>query len=1020
MIGFARAILLVAAYYVAGRCALHLAVPPAYATAVWPAAGIALAAVLWWGRAAVPSVWLGAFLANLGPRLDVSSGAALGNSVVLAAALASGAGLAAIAGASLIKRWIRWPTALETQRDVLAVITLGGPIACTISATVGVGSMVLAGAVAWGDAPFSWLTWWVGDTIGVLVFAPLVVLEAARPRWRRRLTVGVPLLVGFVIVTTVFVIISGWEARRQRDAFRRHSVVVVNAIEMRLHAYEEVLVSLSSFFAASTLVTREEFQVYAEPLLTRHPEIRALGWSQIVEDAHRSEFEAALRAEGFERGILVQLAPHQLGPAPPRGEYAPILYLEPLARHATSVGFDLASSRLHRHGLVSSGLTGTPTATVGLDLLQEAGTATDVLLLMPMRHERSIRGYVIATLQIASIVAAVTAPPQVDDVELAIVDTDAPSALLYGARTPGEPWWVGEIHFGARRWQIECRPAVGAAAVTRTWAAWTVLAVGLVLVGLLSAFALVTTGHAARVEREAFHAAQAEEQYRNLYEYTPDLHATLSPSRGEILACNQRFADALGYSKSELIGRAAHEFHDPSSVPMLDAALWVFRTMGELTDTTVFLRRGDGTSLATSLRISAVRDDLGRTTHGLAVWRDIESRRDAEHTQEVLLELSELANRSINAEDLQLKVATRIGQQLGVARCVFLEIDAERGLVRIQNGFHGALPPPARTTLRLRRFSVEARAHMASGRTVIVHNAETDLRTADRFASVYRPLGMISYIGVPLFRDQTWRGTLMVTHSAPHHWREGEISLIHTVAEKTWLWIEHLRSGELRAQNEGLERLVEERTRHLNAAIREREVLLKEVHHRVKNNLQVISSLLGLQALHITDPQARSEFEESRARVYAIALVHEHLYQTQDLANVAFDGYVRTLTTNLLAAYDGSARGITVVIEPGGASLPVTTAIPCALIISELVTNALKHAFTGRSSGVVTVSMKLDPDGVGTLTVSDDGVGMPADLDPRAHHSLGLELVFAFAEQLQAQVSIRREPGMSFQFVFAR
>ena len=201
-------------------------------------------------------------------------------------------------------------------------------------------------------------------------------------------------------------------------------------------------------------------------------------------------------------------------------------------------------------------------------------------------------------------------------------------------------------------------------------------------------------------------------------------------------------------------------------------------------------------------------------------------------------------------------------------------------------------------------------------------------------------------------------------------------------------------------------------------SLREKEVLLKEIHHRVKNNLQVISSLLKLQAMNVSDAKARDVFAQSRSRVHSIALVHEKLYQSKNLSHVDFDDYVHVLVESLFHAHEAVERGILPVIHVDEMKLAVDAAVPCGLIINELVTNALTHGFPDGKTGSVQVALRrIGPDRI-ELQVTDDGVGLPADVDPRRAASLGLDLVFTFAEQLDAEVEVRRDLGTAFCFRF--
>jgi PAS domain S-box-containing protein len=202
----------------------------------------------------------------------------------------------------------------------------------------------------------------------------------------------------------------------------------------------------------------------------------------------------------------------------------------------------------------------------------------------------------------------------------------------------------------------------------------------------------------------------------------------------------------------------------------------------------------------------------------------------------------------------------------------------------------------------------------------------------------------------------------------------------------------------------------------LRRAVDEKEVLLKEVHHRVKNNLQIISSLLSLQADALNDPRDHALFKESEGRVRSMALIHERLYKSADLARVDFRDYVDSLVTSLFLSYQ--RPGVTPVLEVCEVHLPLDTAIPCGLIINELVSNALKHAFPGNRSGRVTVGMREMGDGVLQLDIRDDGIGLHEDIDPDTSKTLGLNLVSILTRQLQGTLNVERNGGTCFSISF--
>ena len=200
----------------------------------------------------------------------------------------------------------------------------------------------------------------------------------------------------------------------------------------------------------------------------------------------------------------------------------------------------------------------------------------------------------------------------------------------------------------------------------------------------------------------------------------------------------------------------------------------------------------------------------------------------------------------------------------------------------------------------------------------------------------------------------------------------------------------------------------------LRTSLAEKEVLLREIHHRVKNNLQIVSSMLSLQIDQLHDSVARERFKESQARVRSIALFHEKLYQSRDLARVDIGDYLRGLVSGLVAAYGISPGDITSSVEADDVPLGVDAAIACGLIVNELVSNSLKHAFPNNRSGRVRVAIHDEGSRV-RLVVEDDGVGFPESLDFRHCSSLGLKLVCIFAEQIGG--TIDREPTRGTRFV---
>ena len=206
--------------------------------------------------------------------------------------------------------------------------------------------------------------------------------------------------------------------------------------------------------------------------------------------------------------------------------------------------------------------------------------------------------------------------------------------------------------------------------------------------------------------------------------------------------------------------------------------------------------------------------------------------------------------------------------------------------------------------------------------------------------------------------------------------------------------------------------------RQLTSSLVEKGVLLKEIHHRVKNNMQLISSLLSLQSGYITDEATLLAMRESQGRIKAMALVYEKLYGTEDLAMVDFHGYAESLVYGLFGSNGADTAKITPRLEIDKLPMDVDTAVSCGLMINELVSNALKHAFASQEGGEILVELGQETSGNLVLKVEDTGVGFPAELDFRETETLGLQLVGMLVEQLEGEIELENSNGARFQIIF--
>lgn len=514
-----QTLLVALAYLVTARLALLLAIPPGYATPVWPAAGLALVAVLHWGPWMAVGVALGSTVANVHWASDPVG------SAVVAAAIGTGAGLQAWVGGALVRRQVGYPHALDSGRPVALFQLLGGPVACVVSATCGVATLWSAGAMPAAEVPYNWATWWTGDTIGVVLVAPLLLIAVGEPRglWRSRgATVGLPIVAALAAAAGAFAVANTLERQTLRQRFEALCTPLAGELHAVVRSHGEVVEAVGALFAASA-VDREAFSRFGERALQRQPALGVLEWVPLVPASERAAFEAATARATDSPGFRIteRRADGALVPAGPRATYLPVDYLAPAHANRAASGFDLGSDPTRRAALEHAGRTGTSTVTGPLTLVQDRGAQTSVLLISPVYtgglipptealRARSLRGFGVGVLRMGDVLAAALPSSRHPDIVVAIHDADPVSGhhLLASEVEDAIPEPVAglephrvEFDVGGRTWVLTFRATPELAARWRAWGSWAILAMALLVTAVLGAFLLVLTGRTERVER---------------------------------------------------------------------------------------------------------------------------------------------------------------------------------------------------------------------------------------------------------------------------------------------------------------------------------------------------------------------------------------------------------------------------------------------------------------------------------------------------------------------------------------
>jgi len=266
-------------YFIFGLLGLELAVPPSQAGAIWPPAGIALASMLLYG----PTIWPGIFIGNF-----CISAWAFGfevHSLPVFIATGTGGTLFAYTGSLLIKKFSSYPSDLIFDKDIVLFLLLGGPVSCLISATIGITAMYFGGILLPADIPLNWLSWWVGDTIGVLIFTPimLTIFTKGSLLWkRRRLSFSLPLIASFIFVVFFFFHVLNLEAKRHEQLLNDNSLAVAQKLKNNIQQHNRFIRSIYNFYKSSQLVDKYEFKTFTQPLLDDLSEIKCIKFLEYI------------------------------------------------------------------------------------------------------------------------------------------------------------------------------------------------------------------------------------------------------------------------------------------------------------------------------------------------------------------------------------------------------------------------------------------------------------------------------------------------------------------------------------------------------------------------------------------------------------------------------------------------------------------------------------------------------------------------------------------------------------------
>lgn len=649
------ALLTALAYTAVGLLAVQLAIPPGYATPVYPSAGIALAAALVFGRPALAGAALGAFAVNAtlvvlrapnGPE-GLAAGLAVGVVVGVAAAVQ------AALGTYLVRRHVAQPLTLGEPRDLWRFALLGGVLACIVSPTLSTAALWASGIVAPSLAASTWVTWWTGDTLGVLVGAPIALALVGRPRseWAPRMRlVALPMLVALALLgLAAHWVIQGY-LDRVRTAFERDAWGLAERLDAELRRAQDVLLALHGALDARPPPQPAEFRRLVAPWLAQQDFVVALGYSERVARAELPAFEARVAAEGPVAGYRVFDRSDDAA-TPSRYEVVAIRHIEPLAPNRAALGVNALSIHAARRAIERAAATGEVAATGGFRLTQSPGDETGIVLYRALydgdprddgARRAALRGVVFVTLRLDAMVAALLrdAPSYLHG---CLLDADPGAERPRLAGPPGcdeapprALAFARQRAIGPRvlRWRVESGfeevPGVGAGG------GWAFSVVGLGATGLLGALLLLVSGRQRRIEaavdertadlrRTGRALRDSEEQLRNIVDHVP-IGVLYADADGTLREVNPALRAMTGLAAGAPLPRL-HELVTPADRGAVDSLLARVRAdAGGPVGARLLLQRAADGPLPVQLAISALRDAEGQARRLVGVAENVDER----------------------------------------------------------------------------------------------------------------------------------------------------------------------------------------------------------------------------------------------------------------------------------------------------------------------------------------------------------------------------------------------------------
>jgi diguanylate cyclase (GGDEF)-like protein len=513
---FGLNLLCATAYFLGAYVGGLFALPPEGVSPIWPAAGIALATLLLCGKQVLPGLFLGALLAQTASFFDGTSTENLINSFIVGTVVSLAACFQAVFSAWLINRFVGQKDLLIKDAHIIRFLLLAGPFGCIVTASFGTAILSYTKAITLNDCLSNWMTWWIGDTMGVVIFTPLLFIFFGKPRevWRsRRNYVAYPLLMLLALVVVIFYYTKQQEELRLKVIFNRQTSLLENELKHELNSHTAVTQELKSFFDSSQVVTREEFHQFSKTILAQHESIQALEWIPRIFHQQRASFE---QLDKQLISINELAANNKIVPAAPREVYFPITFVEPLLSNERALGFDIATKPAALQAVIKAQNTGQTTLNAKITLIQFSKKTQGLVIYSPVyaknkslqtpeSRKQALEGFATSVFNLETEIAEVKS--KIPDLQLRIKIIDG-KTILYNDFGSSPAHKINDLalykqsllNVADQVWQIVYLPSENFMTQHQSWERWWLLCGCLLFTSLTCISLLMLTGRSLSTE----------------------------------------------------------------------------------------------------------------------------------------------------------------------------------------------------------------------------------------------------------------------------------------------------------------------------------------------------------------------------------------------------------------------------------------------------------------------------------------------------------------------------------------